>query len=153
MVASAAEGPTTAAAHIGGYARAPELHEQSRYVIRSPGSTPSCVEPSTDNSAVGCSNSEGGNTLLTGATGSVAYFVLLPTAGPPRGGGGGLPREVDTLLGTDRMQSKLAKLADSGSQERQLFLMVLQAAFSLPVFDSLAWGGRCRTASPGCLTA
>jgi hypothetical protein len=45
----------------GGYARAPELHEQSRYVIRSPGSTPSCVEPSTDNSAVGCSDSEGGN--------------------------------------------------------------------------------------------
>jgi hypothetical protein len=46
----------------GGSARAPELHEQSRHVIRSPGSTPSCVEPSTDNSAVGCSNSEGGNT-------------------------------------------------------------------------------------------
>jgi hypothetical protein len=49
--------------------------------------------------------------------------------------------EVDTLLGTERMQSKLAKLADSGKAERHLFLVVLQAAFSLPVHDSLAWGG------------
>jgi len=78
---------------------------------------------------------------LTHETGSVAYFVLQPTARPPSSGGGGLPGEVDTLLGTDRMQSKLAKLADSGAEERHLFLMVLQAAFSLPVFDCLAWGG------------
>jgi hypothetical protein len=61
--------------------------------------------------------------LLASTSGSVAYFVLFPTAGPP--GGGGLPSEVDTLLGTDKI----------------LFLVVLQAAFSLPVFDSLAWGG------------
>jgi hypothetical protein len=77
--------------------------------------------------------------LLASTSGSVAYFVLFPTAGPP--GGGGLPSEVDTLLGTDKIQSKLAKLADSGAEERHLFLVVLQAAFSLPVFDSLAWGG------------
>jgi hypothetical protein len=46
----------------GGYARSPKLRQQSRYVISAPGSSPSCAEPSTDNSAVGCSNSEGGNT-------------------------------------------------------------------------------------------
>jgi len=91
---------------------------------------------------------------LTHETGSVAYFVLQPTARPPSSGGGGLPGEVDTLLGTDRMQSKLAKLADSGAEERHLFLMVLQAAFSLPVFDCLACGaGPYQTASPSCLTA
>jgi len=79
--------------------------------------------------------------LLTAATGSKAYFVLLPTAKPPWAGATGLPSEVNTLLGTERMQSKLAKLADSGKAERHLFLVVLQAAFSLPVHDSLAWGG------------
>jgi hypothetical protein len=48
---------------------------------------------------------------------SKAYFILLPTAKPP-GGAIGLPCEVDTLLGTNRMPSKLAKLADSGQAER-----------------------------------
>jgi len=84
---------------------------------------------------------QGVRALLTAATGSKAYFVLLPTAKPPWAGATGLPGEVDTLLGTERMQSKLAKLADSGKAERHLFLVVLQAAFSLPVHDLLAWGG------------
>ena len=79
--------------------------------------------------------------FLTATTGSVAYFVLSPTAGPPSAGVAGFPDEVDTLLSTERMGSKLSKLADSGAAERHLFLVVLQAAFSLPVFESLAWGG------------
>lgn len=83
---------------------------------------------------------QGVRAFLTAATGSKAYFVLRPTTRPP-GGATGLPGEVDALLGTDRMRSKLAKLADSGHAERHLFLVVLQAAFSLPVHDSLAWGG------------
>ena len=37
---------------------------QSRYVSKSPGSSPGYAKPSTDNSAVGCSNSEGGNTCV-----------------------------------------------------------------------------------------
>jgi hypothetical protein len=51
--------------------------------------------------------------------------------------------EVDTLLSTERMRSKLSKLAASAAAERHRFLVILQAAFSLPVFDSLVWAGCC----------
>ena len=40
--------------------RAPlSRNQQSRYVIKLPGFSPTCAKPSTDSSAVGCSNSEG----------------------------------------------------------------------------------------------
>jgi hypothetical protein len=42
-------------------ANTPSRNEQSRYVIKLPGSSPSSAKPSTDSSAVGCSNSEGVN--------------------------------------------------------------------------------------------
>lgn len=58
---------------------------------------------------------------LISTTGSVAYFVLPPTLGPYGADVDGLPHEIDAVLSTERMQSKLSKLAASGQAERHLF--------------------------------
>ena len=82
------------------------------------------------------------------ATGSRVHFVLLPTAGPIGPGRGGLPDELDAVLSTERMQSKLDKLAASGRAERHLFLIVLPGTFRHPVFDTLAFSGPLPDAVP-----
>jgi hypothetical protein len=78
---------------------------------------------------------------LIAATGAQAYFVL-----PWIGGGSDslnrLPHEVNAILDTDKVQSKVSKLAASGLEERHLFLIVLPTAFSYPVFEALAFGGQ-----------
>lgn len=85
---------------------------------------------------------------LMGATGSRVHFVLPPTAGPVSPGRGGLPDELDAVLSTERIQSKLEKLAASGLAERHLFLIVLPGTFRHPVFDTLAFSGRLPDAVP-----
>lgn len=85
---------------------------------------------------------------LIRTTGSRVHFVLSPTARPHRLGPGGLPHELDTLLGEERMQSKLSKLAASGFAERHLFLLVLPGTFKQPVFDALAFGGPLPETAP-----
>lgn len=92
---------------------------------------------------------------LMEATGSRVHFVLPPTAGPVGPGRGGLPYELDTVLGTERMQFKLEKLAASGLAERHLFLIVLPGTFRHAVFDTLAFNGRLPDAAsrlPGGLS-
>jgi hypothetical protein len=49
---------------------------------------------------------------------------------------------VNAILDTDKVQSKVSKLAASGLEERHLFLIVLPTAFSYPVFEALAFGGQ-----------
>ena len=78
---------------------------------------------------------------LIKTTGSRVHFVLPPTAAPLRPGPGGLARELDALLGEERVRSKLSKLAASGFAERHLFLIVLPGTFRQPVFDTLAFSG------------
>ena len=78
---------------------------------------------------------------LIKTTGSRVHFVLSPTAAPLRPGPGGLARELDALLGEERVRSKLSKLAASGFAERHLFLIVLPGTFRQPVFDTLAFSG------------
>lgn len=85
---------------------------------------------------------------LISTTGSRVHFVLSPTAEPFGPGQGGLPHELDALLSTERMQSKLRKLAASNLAERHLFLMVLPGTFRQPVFDTLAFSGRLPDAAP-----
>ncbi len=85
---------------------------------------------------------------LIEATGARVHFVLFPTAGSADPGRGGLPHELDVLLGTERIQSKLEKLAASGLAERHLFLIVLPGTFMHPVFDTLAFSGRLPDAAP-----
>jgi hypothetical protein len=80
------DGPT-----IGGYARPPELCRRSRYAIRLPAILQGCAESSADNSAAGCSGSEGGSNLArVQRLGAGGELVL--------GGGGRLPGPV-TLRG------------------------------------------------------
>jgi hypothetical protein len=85
---------------------------------------------------------------LIEATGARVHFVLLPTAGPVGPGPVGLPRELDAVLSTDRIQSKVEKLAASGLAERHLFLVVLPGTFRHPVFDNLAFSGPLPEAAP-----
>ncbi len=85
---------------------------------------------------------------LIDATGARVHFVLFPTAGPVGSGRGVLPDELDVVLGLERTQSKLRKLAATGLAERHLFLMVLPGTFSHPVFDTLAFSGRLPDAAP-----
>jgi hypothetical protein len=85
---------------------------------------------------------------LIEATGARVHFVLLPTAGPVGPGPVGLPRELDAVLSTDRIQSKVEKLAASGLAERHLFLVVLPGTFRHPVFDTLAFSGPLPEAAP-----
>ncbi len=85
---------------------------------------------------------------LIEATGSRVHFVLPPTAEPAGPGRGWLPDEMDAVLTTERLQSKLEKLAASGLAERHLFLIVLPGTFRQPVFDALAFSGRLPAAAP-----
>lgn len=84
---------------------------------------------------------------LAAATGSLAYFVL-PWIGGGSDGLNGLPHEVNAILGTETMQSKLRKLAASGLEESHLFLIILPTAFSYPVFETLAFGGQLPSDAP-----
>jgi hypothetical protein len=85
---------------------------------------------------------------LVEATGARVHFVLFPTAEPVGSGRGGLADELDTVLGMERIQSKLEKLAASGLAELHLFLMVLPGTFRQSVFDTLAFTGRLPGAAP-----
>jgi hypothetical protein len=85
---------------------------------------------------------------LIEATGSRVHFVLPPTAGPVGLGRGGLPGELDAVLSTEKMQSKLDKLTSSGLAERHLFLIVLPGTFRHSVYDTLAFSGRLPDVAP-----
>lgn len=92
---------------------------------------------------------------LMRARGSRVHFVLPPTAASAGALLGGLPEELNAVLSTERMQSKLKKLAASGLAERHLFLIVLPGTFRHPVFDTLAFSGRlpdCVPLLPGGLS-
>jgi hypothetical protein len=52
------------------------------------------------------------------------------------------------VLSTDRIQSKVEKLAASCLAERHLFLVVLPGTFRQPVFDTLAFSGPLPEAAP-----
>ena len=80
--------------------------------------------------------------------GSRVYFVL-----PAMGGFSGcrlasLSEELAPILRTTQVQSKTSKLAESGLEERHLFLIVRPSAFSWPVYEGLAFGGPLPTVAP-----
>lgn len=81
-------------------------------------------------------------------TGSRAHFVVFPIGGPSGAGLASLPEELDTVLRTPTMQSKIVKLAATGLDERHLFLMIRPAGFTYAVFDALAWDGQLPTGKP-----
>jgi hypothetical protein len=85
---------------------------------------------------------------LTEATGSRAYFVLSSIGGASATSLASFPGELDTILRTPTMHSKIVKLAATGLDERHLFLMIRSTAFSFPVFDALAWGGKLPSETP-----
>lgn len=77
-------------------------------------------------------------------------WVLLPALGgfvssAPKD----LPIEIAAALETDKMQSKLDKLAATGMDELHLFLHIRETAFSFPVYNCLAFGGLLPTGAVG----
>jgi hypothetical protein len=77
-----------------------------------------------------------------------AWVLTAPLGGFTEKGSAALPAELDAALTSDRMQSKLTKLAASGYEERHLFLQVRPLAFSFAVYDNLAFGGPLPTEPP-----
>jgi hypothetical protein len=119
--------PYPTAVHNGGYARALSCNRQSHYVIRLRRSSPTCAGPSTDSSAIECSNSEGGNICDTiEANTSAAETTRTDShAGQLRAKAERLRRQADTALTphpvADRLRQRaatLAELADNHDRTR-----------------------------------
>ncbi|MET9260304.1 hypothetical protein [Amycolatopsis sp. NPDC004079] len=59
-----------------------------------------------------------------------------------------LPAELDAALASPILQSQLAKLNDTGTAERHLFLWIRTEAFPFAVIDTLYFGGALPTGRP-----
>jgi hypothetical protein len=82
------------------------------------------------------------------SAGSRVCFALPAMGGFCGRGLASLSEELDQILRAPNIQSKLSKLAESGLEERHLFLIVRPSAFSWPVYDGLAFGGSLPTEAP-----
>jgi hypothetical protein len=80
--------------------------------------------------------------------GAVVWLVPAIIGGFTGTGSQGLPDQVNTALLDDKMQSKLKKLAESGHEERHLFLSIRSQAFSFAVYENLCFGGPLPSESP-----
>jgi hypothetical protein len=80
--------------------------------------------------------------------GSRVYFVLPAMGGFSGRGLALLPNELAETLRTPKVQSRIRKLAASGSEERHLLLIVRPSAFRWPVYEGLALGGPLPTEAP-----
>ena len=76
-----------------------------------------------------------------GEGGAAVYMVVEGIWGYTSAGATTLAVELEEVLGTEKMRSKISKLERAGCRERHLFLYVRPQAFSFPVFDTLAFGG------------
>jgi hypothetical protein len=83
-----------------------------------------------------------------GPAGSRVYFVLPAMGGFSGLGLASLTEELAPILCTTQIQSKTSKLAESGLEERHLFLIVRPSAFSWPVYEGLAFGGPLPNVAP-----
>jgi hypothetical protein len=83
------------------------------------------------------------DSAASGTTGTqtCVHIYLSSVSGAPGHGAETLSTEVAAILNTDRIRSKIAKLAATGLAERHLLLIVRPLAFSYPVYDALAFGG------------
>lgn len=74
---------------------------------------------------------------------------MLPAMGGFSGRGlASLSEELAQTLRTPKIQSRISKLAESGSEERHLVLIVRPSAFSWPVYEGLAFGDPLPTEAP-----
>jgi hypothetical protein len=88
------------------------------------------------------------HTPASAAHSPTVWVLPEPLGGFIENGATELPVEVDTLLTSDTMRSKLTKLAASGYKEQHLFLQVRPSAFSFATYDNLSFGGSLPSEPP-----